>query len=78
MSARNPCSSGIMAPPTIARQRMPEPWLVCFPSFATARLKMVGNIIELHRPTKRIAHIAVAPLLNTATNTSALAAKVII
>ena len=58
LSAKIPWNSGIIAPPTIAKHKIPEPWLVCFPSPWIAKLKIVGNIIELHSPTNKIATIA--------------------
>ena len=49
---------------------MPEAWLVYCPSPAIARLKIVGNIIELNKPTRMIVHIAKEPLLKTVSKTS--------
>ncbi|KRC00985.1 hypothetical protein ASE26_21975 [Duganella sp. Root198D2] len=74
-SASAPCANGTSAPPTMAMHRMPEPCPVYLPSPFSAILKMVGNMIELHRPTARTAHIATLPLPNTAPSTSAIASK---
>ena len=62
-SASAPCITGISAPPTIAMHRMPEPWPVCLPSPSIASVKIVGNMIELNRPTAMIAHIATWPVV---------------
>ena len=59
----------------MAMHRMPDAWPVNLPSWCSAMLKMVGNMIELHRPTARIAHIASAPLPKMAASTSAMAAS---
>src|SRR5260370_36685424 len=48
-----------MAPPTMAIFVTPDPFPVRGPSSATPRLKMVGNMIELNKPTARIVHMAV-------------------
>ena len=39
-----------MAPPTMAMQMMPEPSAVLVPNPSEASEKIVGNMIELHRP----------------------------
>ena len=61
LSANNPCRTGIIAPPTIAVQSIPDACPVCFPSPSIARVKIVGNIIELNNPTARMLHIAKCP-----------------
>ena len=45
----------------MAKHKIPEPWLVCLPKLLIAKLKMVGNMIELHKPTSNIATIAKVP-----------------
>ena len=54
----------------------PEPRPVRSPSPAMARVKMVGNIIELHSPTARMVAIAVGPpkAIVAATSENAVAA----
>lgn len=51
MSARTPHSGGITAPPTMAVAITPEPSAERLPSPSLARLKIVGNMMELTRPT---------------------------
>ena len=63
LSANIPCSRGIIAPPTIAIQRIPEPWLVNFPSFFSPSANMVGNMMELQRPMASTDHMANLPWL---------------
>jgi len=63
----NPCIKGRMAPPTIAKQRIPEPSLVRSPNRLTPRLKMTGNMIELNKPIDNTAHIAISPAPKTVT-----------
>lgn len=58
---RNPKAGGIKAPPTIIVHKMPEPWGLSSPKPFNAKLKMVGNIMELNSPTEIIAHIAINP-----------------
>ena len=41
--------------------KMPEPFPVNGPSSATPRLKIVGNIMELKKPTARMLHMAKCP-----------------
>src|ERR1700748_355729 len=72
-SATKPWSTGMRAPPTIAMQRMPEPWLVCLPRPSMASVKIVGNMIELKRPTAMIAYIAVEPEVAIESAMSAMA-----
>ena len=50
-SAVAPVITGTIAPPTMAVQRRPEACGACSSSPSTARLKMVGNMMELNRPT---------------------------
>ena len=51
---------------------MPEPWPVNLPRPCSARLKMVGNMIELHRPNATIAHFATDPSPKVAVSTSTM------
>ena len=53
-----------MAPPTIAKHKIPEPWLVCLPNPLIAKLKIVGNIIELKSPTAKMDHIETKPVVD--------------
>ncbi len=61
-SANSPWRTGSMAPPTIAAHKIPEPCPVCFPKPFTASEKIVGNMMELNRPTERIVHMTKEPL----------------
>ena len=79
-SAKKPCKTGTNAPPTIAIHKIPDPCDVCLPKPITAKLKIVGNIIELASPISNTAHIATAPLVviaisNKITALTALKAK---
>ena len=53
----------MIAPPTIAMQRIPDAWPVCLPSPLIESVKIVGNIIELKSPTEMIAHIEILPVV---------------
>ena len=43
-------------------QRIPDACPVCFPSPSMASVKIVGNIIELKRPTDKMAIIETCPV----------------
>ena len=62
-SAVIPCNNGKIAPPTIAKHKTPAPLLVIGPNLLIAKVKIVGNIIELNKPTAKILHIATNPLV---------------
>ena len=62
-SAAAPWINGINAPPTIPWQTSPDPLLVMAPKPFTARVKIVGNIMELKKPTAKIDHMATSPEL---------------
>src|SRR5580704_13363285 len=62
-SATCPVSGGIRAPPTIAIAIMPDADAERGPSPSDASEKMVGNMIELHRPIARSDQPATAPLV---------------
>ena len=64
---------GIIAPPTIAIIMTPEPSPVSGPSSATPSVKMLGNMIELKKPTRIMLHIATWPVLSIEIATRALA-----
>ena len=70
LSAKKPCKTGIIAPPTMAVQSIPDPCPVCFPNPAIARVKIVGNIMELNNPTAKMLHIAKCPLVSIEITTS--------
>ncbi len=53
--------------------RRPDPFPVKGPSSATPKLKMVGNMMELKRPTASMVHIAVCPPNSMEAVTSAAA-----
>lgn len=60
-SAASPVSTGTMAPPTIPMQSRAEARGASGPALAADRAKMVGNMIELQRPTARMATAATRP-----------------
>ncbi len=62
-SAKKPCTTGTIAPPTIAVQITPDAMPVNLPKPLVASEKMVGNIIELKKPMAISAHIDTAPPL---------------
>ena len=47
---------------------------MCF-NPVVAKLKIVGNIIELHKPINKTAHMATAPEVNVVTNSNTTAAQ---
>ena len=65
MSAITPWTTGIIAPPATAILtailRTPEAFPVSGPSSETAKVKMLGNMIELNSPTVSMVHIATRP-----------------
>src|SRR5205823_7400384 len=75
MSAAWAWITGTSAPPAIAITSRPEPWLVSGPSSCTDMLKMVGNMIELNRPTSSTAHIAKWPWPKVVAISSAIQAR---
>ena len=52
-----------MAPPTIIVHKIPEACGFKSSKPSIAKVKMVGNMIELNNPTARIDHIATKPLV---------------
>ena len=64
-SIKLPQISGMMAPPTIAIHNNPEPLGFKSPVPSMANVKMVGNIIELNKPTAKMLHIEIKPVLET-------------
>src|SRR2546423_13034653 len=63
-SAAAPISGGSNAPPTMAMQRMLEPWPVYFPRRSRASAKIVGNMMELKKPTETTDHRPMNPVVN--------------
>ena len=63
-SAKTPCNSGMMAPPTIAATRTPEPASVSGPRPSIDKVKMLGNITELKNPIARMLQTATVPRLS--------------
>ena len=53
----------MIAPPTIAVHRSPEALGFKSPSPSIAKVKIVGNIIELNKPTHSMLHMAIKPVL---------------
>ena len=70
-SANLPCSTGRIAPPTIAIIIRLEPLPVSGPSCAVPSVKMVGNMTELNRPTAMMLPIAMLPVVATEVQTRA-------
>src|SRR5580704_9938279 len=62
-SAICPVNGGITAPPTIATAMMPEAEADRGPRPSDASEKMVGNMIELHRPIARSDQPDTAPVV---------------
>ena len=52
-----------MAPPTIIVHRIPDAWGFKSSKPVKDKLKIVGNIIELKRPTARIETIETMPIV---------------
>ena len=57
----------------MAVHNSPEPLGFNFPVPSSAMVKIVGNIIELHNPTKRIVHMANNPDVFTETKINKIA-----
>lgn len=74
-SATNPVKGGIIAPPTIPQHKMPEPSAALSLKCLDAREKMVGNIIELKKPTDKIAMPEIFPLKELLVNKRAITAR---
>lgn len=72
-SVNKPYKGGIMAPPTIAVHNNPEPFGFKSPIPSIAKVKMVGNIIELNNPTHKILHIENNPVVLIDNKISAMA-----
>ena len=64
ISVKNPYKGGMNAPPAIAVHSIPEPCGFNSPKSSIAKLNMVGNIMELKRPTARIDHIETNPFVD--------------
>lgn len=52
-----------MAPPKIAVHNNPDALGFSSPNPSIAKVKMVGNIMELNNPTAKMLHIAMYPLV---------------
>ena len=78
-SIKLPKAKGIIAPPTIAIQSNPEACAFKSPKPSSVKVKMVGNIIELNKPTAKIDHIETKPtvLIEIAIKTIASKAKIL-
>src|SRR5580698_8553242 len=61
LSAAQPNSAGIIAPPTIAVMISPDPLLVIGPSPAMPSVKMLGNMMELKKPHRTMVQMATLP-----------------
>ena len=75
LSVKYPYKGGIMAPPTMAVQSKPEPFGFNSPMPSIARVKIVGNIMELNKPTARILHIENKPVVLIEMMMSSIAIK---
>lgn len=62
-SVKNPYTGGMMAPPTIAVHNKPEAFGFNSPKPSIEIVNMVGNIIELNKPTAKILHILISPVV---------------
>ena len=71
---RYPNNNGTNAPPTIAVHSNPEPCGFKSPKPSIAKLKIVGNIIELNSPTANTAHNAIKPDVDIEITISKIAA----
>ena len=56
---------GIIAPPTIAVHSNPDPFGFNLPIPLIDKVKIVGNIIELNKPTAKMLHILINPAVLT-------------
>lgn len=74
-SINAPHIKGIIAPPTIAVHSKPEPFGFNEPIPSKANVKIVGNMIELNRPTARILHIEISPVVLIEIKISEIASK---
>ena len=61
-SIKFPHINGIIAPPTIAMHNKPDPLGFNSPIPLIANVNIVGNIIELNKPTDKILHIDSNPV----------------
>src|SRR5580692_11787473 len=61
LSAAQPRSNGIAAPPTTAVMISPDPLLVIGPNPAMPSVKMFGNMMELKKPHSTIVQMATLP-----------------
>ena len=62
-SIKFPQINGIIAPPTMAIHNKPDPFGFNSPIPLIANVKIVGNIIELNKPTARILHMDSNPVV---------------
>jgi len=63
LSVNKPYNGGIIAPPTIAVHNNPDAFGFNSPKPSIAKVKIVGNIIELNKPTARMLHIDIKPVV---------------
>ena len=75
LSIKLPNAKGIIAPPTIAIHSKPEACAFKSPKPSKLNVKMVGNIIELNKPTAKILHIESNPVVFMEMNIMATAKK---
>lgn len=61
LSVKKPITGGIIAPPKIIVHKIPEACGRKSDNPSEAKVKMVGNIIELNKPTAKILHIESNP-----------------
>ena len=78
LSTKFPYRGGIIAPPTIAVHKRPEPLGLSSPIPSMASVNIVGNIIELKSQTARILHMLTMPvvLIETIMRAIAIVAKI--
>ena len=75
LSIATPTAIGINAPPTIDVTNTPEASGVSSPNPSNDKVNIVGNMIELKKPTSKMLNMAIKPLVLTDSNTSTMAPK---
>ena len=63
ISVKYPYKGGISAPPTIAVHNKPDALGFNSPIPSIAKVKIVGNMMELNKPTAKILHILNKPVV---------------
>ena len=63
ISVKYPYKGGISAPPTIAVHNKPDALGFNSPIPSIAKVKIVGNMMELNKPTAKILHILSKPVV---------------